>query len=587
MPLRYAYTPQVLQNLADLEQLGLLPYRPSPFAAILSGLARGLLPLAQVREARRLEEEEKRRERAQALGQLLPMYEPGTPEAQRAFEVYREVAGLPATIPAPPPDPERQLRLAQARVGILAQVANLPPEHYQVARQITSAVGIELPETPPVDPEAQMRFINTMMTTLRQTPPQLRPAIAQTLQAIGQRWNVPLPDDLLTMTETEQERMEREYTSAQIALAKAQARTAEDQSRPLKDVLPEDVQGIVKQRYGESWLNLPLYMAEPMVTQLVKEVSVGDLQPATQVLPPSAINWLKTEMKLTEEQIARLTVADIKNRFPQLLLGSGTVAEMFGNEWMNIVRQHPFLAPLGRMWATPEVVAQVIGAIGDIYANAQNLTRQYLLNVQKQLEDAVTRGASPEYIGYLIGVYNGLAPQAGLQLIDDERARRMMEQAGKLLNISVAELQLRMQKILFDMKATAERLQISRAQAAETARHHRVMEGLAATRLTEQVAGRHQQVIRWAYERAAKDWDAIINNPMTMQELIQHFQSQNKRQPTPVDWDRMRNEFIRGQAMRYLQFMFPQRTQQPKTQQKPQRKPQQQKQAPQIILRRE
>lgn len=609
MPVRYLpLTPTVARNLGDLEELGLLPYRPSPIGALFTGLARALLPWAQAREMRRLEEEERKRERTERLGALLPLYPAGTEAARQVFEAYKESAGLPPTVPPPPEEPERALNLARSRIGIMSQILQMPPEVYPAARELALSVGINLPETPPTDPSSQLQFVQNAMVILRETPPNFRPAMAQLMQRMGQKWGVQLPSDLLSMTETPEEQRERELIETEIRLKKLQLQTAEEQRKPLREVLSEPARNFIASRYPQL-LDLPLYMAEPAIGGLVKDIATGDLQPARDVLSESAINWLKENLKFTDEQINRLTVADIKNRFPHLLLGTGTIAEMFGDEWANIVRQLPYLAPFGKMWATPDLVAQVVGAAMDFSMKSLDVTRAYLLNVQKQLDDAVTKGASPEWVGHLIGIYNGLAPTVGLAPISEQQARTMIERAANMLKLTEMEKQMRITQALTNIEATRQRVQISAFNAAETARHHRALESLRASGLALSAQGlalRAQEAerraresyardVKWATDRARQDWEKIPidqpftvivdGKPVTFKRRLRAVRSGVEEQFVLLDpkgaeisvvpphlAEHIRSAFIEQRAQQYLRALTPQQEDKPKESPKPQPK---------------
>jgi len=608
MPVRYLpLTPTVARNLGDLEELGLLPYRPSPIGALFTGLARALLPWAQAREMRRLEEEERRKERAERLARLLPLYPTGTPEFEQAFREYQQLEGLP-TIPPPPQRPEEQLAIAANRLGILSQMAKLPPEFYPVARELAKGAGLNLPETPPTDPNTQFQFVTEFFKLVKDMPPSFRPLATRMVRDIAQRHNINIPEEFLTMTETPEEQRERELIETEIRLKKLQTQTIEEQRKPLREVLSEPARNFIASRYPQL-LDLPLYMAEPAIGGLVKDIVAGDLQPARDVLSESAINWLKENLKFTDEQINRLTVADIKNRFPHLLLGTGTIAEMFGDEWANIVRQLPYLAPFGKMWATPDLVAQVVGAAMDFSMKSLDVTRAYLLNVQKQLDDAVTKGASPEWVGHLIGIYNGLAPTVDLAPITEQQARAMIERAANMLKLTEMEKQMRIQQALTNIEATRQRVQISAFNAAETARHHRVLEGLRAQGLALSAQGlalRTQEAerraresyardVKWATDRARQDWEKIPldqpftvivdGKPVTFKRRLRAVRSGVEEQFVLLDpkgaeisvvpphlAEHIRSAFIEQRAQQYLRALTPQQEDKPKESPKPQPK---------------
>jgi hypothetical protein len=83
----------VLQNIAQMEDIGLLPYQPNPLAALLSGVARALMPIAMVRQARALEQEQQRQQRLAELAPIIAQYPPGQVPEQ-LWREYTQLAGV-------------------------------------------------------------------------------------------------------------------------------------------------------------------------------------------------------------------------------------------------------------------------------------------------------------------------------------------------------------------------------------------------------------------------------------------------------------------------------------------------------------
>lgn len=430
-------SPPVMRNLADLQEIGLLPYRPSPFAGLLSGLAQALQPLAAVREARRQEEEEQRQQRLAELSALARFYPEGQ-IPQPLWEQVRQVARLPEGVPPPPvaPETELQRRLLGLRVG---------REEFGLERERRFL---------PLEEKDWQLTLDLKAHQIRRGEIDIEQARAELQEYLATR------PFRLRLYEATANLKDLEVRDAQAALEIGQ--------RPLREVL-----GITEEQvppHLRPFLNLPL----STVRQLRSDT--GELlawlmdpleQPASTVLPAEAVErWKKRGIDLT-----KIPLRDLKVVAPDILRAPYTLREVMGDQWEQWRQQYPLLEALADMPATPELVLSVHDVITKDQNAKKAVARQLIDDYDRRINEAASKGALAELVAVWIGSRNVLAREIGVPEIDPQTAQRLLSSAAILFQINVLKQTLNIQKLQTDIQrgqvtiaATMERLQLERAK---------------------------------------------------------------------------------------------------------------------------
>ncbi len=481
-------SPPVMRNLADLQEIGLLPYRPSPFAGLLSGLVQALQPLAAVREARRQEEEEQRQRRLAELLTTMQQYPPGQipPEL---WEEYQRVARLPTGVQPPPEDPEAALR--RRLLGV------------QVARE---ELGLQ----------REREFL-----------PFERKDWELTLQEKGQRVRLreisieQAAADLREFLETAPIR--RRILEATANLKELESRDAqaalEMGERPLREVL-----GIPDEQvppHLRSFLDMPLRAvrllrsdAGELLTWMLDPLE----QPASTVLPAEVVeSWKKRGVDLT-----KIPIRDLKTIAPDLLRAPRTVREVMGERWTELTRQYPYLEALADSPATPELILSLHDVFVKDEATKQQIARQLIDDYDRRINEGAAKGAPPALMGMWIGSRNALARELKLPEIDSQTAERLIASATVVWQLNVQKQALDVAKVGVQIQQARTAMVVSAGRfQLDKARTQAYLENVASQRAVRQTEAA-VDIAKTIVQLTQRDLDSIkqrggalsINTPM-------------------------------------------------------------------------
>ena len=386
----------VLQNIAQMEDIGLLPYQPNPLAALLSGVARALTPLAMVRQARALEQERQKQQRLAELAPIIAQY-PAGQVPEQLWREYTQLAGVEA--PPPPEPPETALRRRALELEVTRAERFLPYEEEQMR------LGVE--------------------------------QIRQGLQA-GQLSIEEAQERLRQMREEWD--FVRQFRGLELERLRAE-------TRPLREVAPDLVQRLPRGLRGLA--DIPMWqLALLNQTGILGIMTDEFFQPASVLLSESQREKLRAQGIDPDE--VRLGIA--LKVMPDYFRATKTVKEAFGNRWNEIIKQDPALELLSDLPATPEILFSLFDLrIKDEQLRKQT-ARQLYDDILRQLSKAQTDGASPEVIGDLIYRHNQLARELDLPIIGDEQAKQIISSAVAIWTLKVRKETLSTTKLQVDIQ---------------------------------------------------------------------------------------------------------------------------------------
>jgi hypothetical protein len=386
----------VLQHISQTEDIGLLPYRPTPLASVLSGIARALLPLAMVRQARALEQERQRQQRLAELAPIIAQY-PAGQVPEQLWREYTQLAGVEA--PPPPEPPEAALRRRLLELEVTRAERFLPYEEEQMK------LGIQQIQQGLVKGELD---IETAQERLRQ---------------MREDWD-----------------FVRQFRGLELERLRAE-------NRPLREIAPDLVQRLPKGLRGLA--DIPMWqLALLNQTGILGIMTDEFFQPASVLLSESQREKLRAQGIDPDE--VRLGIA--LKVMPDVFRATKTVKEAFGNRWNEIIKQDPALELLSDLPATPEILFSLFDLrIKDEQLRKQT-ARQLYDDILRQLSKAQTDGASPEAIGDLIYRHNQLAQELGLPIIGDEQAKQIISSAVAIWTLKVRKEALNTTKLQVDIQ---------------------------------------------------------------------------------------------------------------------------------------
>jgi hypothetical protein len=386
----------VLQHISQTEDIGLLPYRPTPLASVLSGIARALLPLAMVRQARALEQERQRQQRLAELAPIIAQY-PAGQVPEQLWREYTQLAGVEA--PPPPEPPEAALRRRLLELEVTRAERFLPYEEEQMK------LGIQQIQQGLVKGELD---IETAQERLRQ---------------MREDWD-----------------FVRQFRGLELERLRAE-------NRPLREIAPDLVQRLPKGLRGLA--DIPMWqLALLNQTGILGIMTDEFFQPASVLLSESQREKLRAQGIDPDE--VRLGIA--LKVMPDVFRATKTVKEAFGNRWNEIIKQDPALELLSDLPATPEILFSLFDLrIKDEQLRKQT-ARQLYDDILRQLSKAQTDGASPEAIGDLIYRHNLLAQELGLPIIGDEQAKQIISSAVAIWTLKVRKEALNTTKLQVDIQ---------------------------------------------------------------------------------------------------------------------------------------
>jgi hypothetical protein len=386
----------VLQTIAQTEDIGLLPYRPTPLASVLSGIARALLPLAMVRQARALEQERQRQQRLAELAPIIAQY-PAGQVPEQLWREYTQLAGVEA--PPPPEPPEAALRRRALELEVTRAERFLPYEEEQMK------LGIQQIQQGLVKGELD---IETAQERLRQ---------------MREEW-----DFVRQFRELDLERLRAE-------------------NRPLSEVAPDLVQRLPKGLRGLA--NIPMWQLALLNQTGILGIMTNEfLQPASVLLSESQREKLRAQ-GIDPDEVGLGIALKV---MPDYFRATKTVKEAFGDRWSEIVRQDPALELLSDLPATPEIMFSLFDLrIKDEQLRKQT-ARQLYDDILRQLSKALTDGATPEVVGDLIYRHNQLARELGLPIISGEQEKQIISSAVAVWTLKVRKEALNTTKLQVDIQ---------------------------------------------------------------------------------------------------------------------------------------
>jgi hypothetical protein len=386
----------VLQTIAQTEDIGLLPYRPTPVASVLSGIARALLPLAMVRQARALEQERQRQQRLAELAPIIAQY-PAGQVPEQLWREYTQLAGVEA--PPPPEPPEAALRRRLMELEVTRAERFLPYEEEQMK------LGIQQIQQGLVKGELD---IETARERLRQ---------------MREEWD-----------------FVRKFRGLELERLRAE-------TRPLSEVAPDLVQRLPKGLRGLA--NIPMWqLALLNQTGILGIMTDEFLQPASVLLSESQREKLRAQGIAPDEVGLGIALKVM----PDYFRATKTVKEAFGDRWSEIVKQDPALELLSDLPATPEIMFSLFDLrIKDEQLRKQT-ARQLYDDILRQLSKALTDGATPEVVGDLIYRHNQLARELGLPIISGEQEKQIISSAAAVWTLKVRKEALNTTKLQVDIQ---------------------------------------------------------------------------------------------------------------------------------------
>jgi hypothetical protein len=443
----------VLQTIAQTEDIGLLPYRPTPVASVLSGIARALLPLAMVRQARALEQERQRQQRLAELAPIIAQY-PAGQVPEQLWREYTQLAGVEA--PPPPEPPEAALRRRLMELEVTRAERFLPYEEEQMK------LGIQQIQQGLVKGELD---IETAQERLRQ---------------MREEWD-----------------FVRQFRGLELERLRAE-------NRPLREVAPELVQRLPDRLKGLA--DLPAWQVAMLNQSGILGLMVDEfVLPASQFLTESQKRWLQ-ERGINPDQISFGTLVKV---MPDVFRATRTVKEAFGDRWQRVVQQYPFVEAMGDLPATPEIIF----SLHDLYIkdeqSRKQTARQLYDDVLRRLSEAQQKGAPASLVGAWIAQHNILARELGLPEISPQEAQQIIGTAATLYDINVKKQSLSLVKTQVDIQkgivsmrtmeanaaANQARTNAYIANVANLIQHRQVQEAQKAQEQAwKQMTGMHQMV---------------------------------------------------------------------------------------------
>jgi hypothetical protein len=436
----------VLQSIAQTEDIGLLPYRPTPLASVLSGIARALLPLAMVRQARALEQERQRQQRLAELAPIIAQY-PAGQVPEQLWREYTQLAGVEA--PPPPEPPEAALRRRALELEVTRAERFLPYEEEQMK------LGIQQIQQGLVKGELD---IETAQERLRQ---------------MREEWD-----------------FVRQFRGLELERLRAE-------NRPLSEVAPDLVQRLPKGLRGLA--NLPMWqLALLNQTGILGIMTDEFLQPASVLLSESQREKLRAQGIDPDE--VRLGIA--LKVMPDYFRATKTVKEAFGDQWSEIVKQDPALELLSDLPATPEIMFSLFDLrIKDEQLRKQT-ARQLYDDILRQLSKALTDGATPEVVGDLIYRHNQLARELDLPVISDEQAKQIISSAVAIWTLKVRKETLSTTKLQVDIQKGLVAMKKMEADAANNYARTRAYVANVLSQIQHRQATEARLAQKQAFEQA-------------------------------------------------------------------------------------
>jgi hypothetical protein len=453
----------VLQNIAQMEDIGLLPYQPNPLAALLSGVARALTPIAMVRQARALEKERQRQQRLAELAPIIAQY-PAGQVPEQLWREYTQLSGVEA--PPPPEPPEAALRRRLLELEVTRAERFLPYEEEQMK------LGIQQIQQGLVKGELD---IETAQERLRQ---------------MREDWE-----------------FVRQFRGLELERLRAE-------NRPLREVAPDLVQRLPDRLKGLA--DLPAWQVAMLNQSGILGLMADEfVLPASQFLTDSQKRWLQ-ERGINPDQISFGTLVKV---MPDVFRATKTVKETFGDRWQQVVRQFPFVEAMGDLPATPEIIF----SLHDLYIkdeqSRRQTARQLYDDILRRLSEAQQKGAPPSLVGTWIAQHNILARELGLPEISPQEAQQIIGTAATLYDINVKKQGLSLVKTQVDIQKGIVSMRTMEANAAANqARTNAYIANVAS-----QIQHRQVQEAQKAQEQAWKQWKDV--NQMVEQRLQRHQQT--------------------------------------------------------------
>jgi hypothetical protein len=450
----------VLQNIAQMEDIGLLPYQPNPLATLLSGVARALLPLAMVRQARALEQERQRQQRLAELAPIIAQY-PAGQVPEQLWREYTQLAGVEA--PPPPEPPEAALRRRLMELEVTRAERFLPYEEEQMR------LGIE-----------QIRQgLTAGQISIEEAQERLR--------QMREEWD-----------------FVRQFRGLELERLRAE-------NRPLREVAPELVQRLPERLKGLA--DLPAWQVAMLNQSGILGLMADEfVLPASQFLTDSQKRWLQ-ERGINPDQISFGTLVKV---MPDVFRATKTVKETFSDHWQQVVRQFPFIEAMGDLPATPEIIF----SLHDLYIkdeqSRRQTARQIYDDILRRISEAQQKGAPASLVGAWIAQHNILARELGLPEISPQEAQQIIATAATIYDINVKKQGLSLVKTQVDIQKGIVSMRTMEANAAANqARTNAYIANVAS-----QIQHRQVQEAQKAQEQA---WKQMTGMQQMVEQRLQRI----------------------------------------------------------------
>jgi hypothetical protein len=450
----------VLQSIAQTEDIGLLPYRPTPLASVLSGIARALLTLAMVRQARALEQERQRQQRLAELAPIIAQY-PAGQVPEQLWREYTQLAGVEA--PPPPEPPEAALRRRALELEVTRAEQFLPYELEQMR------LGVE-----------QIRQgLTAGQISIEEAQERLR--------QMREEW------DLV-----------RQFRGLELERLRTE-------NRPLREVAPDLVQRLPDRLKGLA--DLPAWQVAMLKQSGILGLMADEfVLPASQFLTDSQKRWLQ-ERGINPDQISFGILVKV---MPDVFRATKTVKETFGDRWQQVVRQFPFVEAMGDLPATPEIIF----SLHDLYIkdeqSRRQTARQIYDDILRRLSEAQQKGAPASLVGAWIAQHNILARELGLPEISPQEAQQIIGTAATLYDINVKKQGLSLVKTQVDIQKGIVSMRTMEANAAANqARTNAYIANVAS-----QIQHRQVQEAQKAQEQA---WKQLTGMQQMVEQRLQRI----------------------------------------------------------------
>jgi len=438
----------VLQNIAQMGDIGLLPYQPNPLATLLSGVARALMPIAMVRQARALEQERQRQQRLAELGAIIGQY-PAGQVPEQLWREYTQLAGIEA--PPPPEPPEAALRRRALELEVTRAERLLPYEEQQMQ------LGIQQIQQGVVRGELDIEMARTK------------------LQQMQEEW-----DFVRQLRGIELERLRGEM-------------------RTLREVMP-DVAGRLPDRL-KGIADMPMWQLSMLNQSGILGMLADEfVLPASQFLTESQKRWLQ-ERGINPDQISFGTLVKV---MPDFIRATKTVKETFGDQWQRVVQQFPFVEAIGDLPATPEIIF----SLHDLYIKDEQLrrttARQLYDDVLRRISEAQQKGAPASLVGAWIAQHNTLARELNLPEISPQEAQQIISTAAALYDLNVKKAGLSVVKTQMDIQKGIVSMQTMQANAAANQARARAYIANIASQMQQRALTEVRLTQKQTFEQAAK-----------------------------------------------------------------------------------